>query len=201
MKDQFDKRDASSESVEDACRTGGRVLVISFLSQISGDAWITAIGTLLGAFIGASLAGYITIRTLKKQLNHEKFKEERIKSERNNKLNILLKRFTDETIIKLGHIDYLVVEVDEKAKEYEIMHRDEIEFLKKHIERLENFLNGLDIDITSIDKYEEVQGLIFQLSQLQHHLHLYLRNIGGNMIVREIKSNLMTIEEMLKKFK
>lgn len=50
---------------------GGRVLNY-FLSTISPDAWIQSIGTLLGAFLGALIAGLITIKTMKFQFDRNK---------------------------------------------------------------------------------------------------------------------------------
>lgn len=50
---------------------------IGFWNCISPDAWLTGAGTLLGAFTGALLAGLITYKVMRRQIDHDKLKERR----------------------------------------------------------------------------------------------------------------------------
>lgn len=49
-----------------------------FWSCLSPDAWLTAIGTLVGAFLGAALAGGAAIYVLRKQLSYDQYNRNKL---------------------------------------------------------------------------------------------------------------------------
>lgn len=49
--------------------------ISEFFSNVSADAWVNSVGTLLGAFAGALIAGMISMKAARKQINYDQKKE------------------------------------------------------------------------------------------------------------------------------
>ncbi|MDZ5782093.1 hypothetical protein [Marinococcus luteus] len=127
--------------------------------SIKPGTWLATGGTIVGAFLGAALAGFFSLRSVKKQIQNEN--EARAEENRIIRESAAFKFSYTIFEIQLAYKD-IIKDVDEKSLKILVMER-ELRILKSLYSSLDN------IDITVLEK-KELQDLHREKKNISNRL-------------------------------
>lgn|GEM_PF-5609336 len=147
-----------------------------FWGSISPDAWLSSIGTLIGAFLGAALAGVFAVYAVKKQLQHDS------DNRRQEELSKILKT----------SVAFL-------AK-----HGTYNDFLRKNLERLSSSAEKISQeDIIEFSIFKKDAGIyskdLISMSIENMSYESYKKYLIVNRLIQSTEATLFYIDETLKR--
>ena len=160
------------------------MIVLDFLNWFTGldYKWffgliIPGVATLFGAYWGANKAGQKSVEAVKQQIIYDREKSEKYRVERYLKLVPILRRQIDSLFNYFRQLEFLIRENETGLNVYEIDFSEEItnEFGKILI--VKDAIEKFDIDYISIEINENLQRVLFIITELDTYLDTYLKQI------------------------
>lgn len=138
---------------------------------------IPGIFTLIGAFLGAWLAGQKTIESVKEQIDYDRRKEKHVRIERHKKDVLIVQRYIDDLVEYAGQLHFFIGENETSRHKYGVPLVEEIIDLHKEILITKDCLDRIERDYLSLEIVHKIQGLLSSLTRIDLELNVYVKGI------------------------
>ncbi|KAB2337645.1 hypothetical protein F7731_08605 [Cytobacillus depressus] len=161
-----------------------------------------AILTLLSTFLGTGLAGFITHRATKQQIENDRLIRETTYLERQTKGYVSLSWILYQMLLLVDHLEFFIMERGKGLNIYEVNYDEEIKENIAELINLKKRLEQLDVDLFSLEVYEVINKFTGFIFNLQFITKVIVRDkVNNEFQLNKFNSDVALLRELYKEYK
>lgn len=158
--------------------------------------------TLIGAFLGAYLAGQKTLQSINAQINYDHKKSDQMQNERFLKYTSVIKRHILSLNNYYRQLQFLLVECENGLNVYDIDFQKEMQDELIKINAVKSILENTGIDLIPREINRDIQKMLYTILELDSYFDTYLKGIdveGKGRRIQNITDGIKEINTLIQK--